>query len=148
MTTKWHEGSASSTSPRSPELEPTRSQGAPWQQGLGSGPLSRVQRGEGLPKSQQLSAECRRRQAVPTAQAPCQTRPCKVLGHSRTNQYKLLQKPPPLGMSTSSKWASAPLPPKQASSEATERAALNSRASPEPTQLRRTHHASCPSLSP
>ena len=85
---------------------------------------------------------------MPTAQAPCQTRPCKVLGHSRTNQYKLLQKPPPLGMSTSSKWASAPLPPKQASSEATERAALNSRASPEPTQLRRTHHASCPSLSP
>ena len=33
MTTKWHEGSASSTSPRSPELEHTRSQGAPWQQG-------------------------------------------------------------------------------------------------------------------
>ena len=33
MTTKWHEGSASGTSPRSPELEPTQSQGAPWQQG-------------------------------------------------------------------------------------------------------------------
>ena len=70
-----------------------------------------AERGEGLPKSQQLSAQCRRRQAVPTAQAPCQIRPCKVLGHSRTNQYKLLQKPPPLGMSTSSKWASAPSTP-------------------------------------
>ena len=27
---KWHKGSASSTSPRSPEPEPTQSQGAPW----------------------------------------------------------------------------------------------------------------------
>ena len=32
-----------------------------------------AERGEGLPKRQQLSVECRRRQAVPTAQAPCQT---------------------------------------------------------------------------
>lgn len=46
--------------------------------------------------------------------------PARVLGRSRTQQYKQLQKPPP-GMSTSSKWASAPPPPKHASSEATER---------------------------
>ena len=68
-----------------------------------------TERGDGLPKRWQVSVGCGRRKAVPMAQAPCQTWPCKVLGHSRTDQYKLFQKPPPLGMSTSSKWASAPL---------------------------------------
>ena len=42
---------------------------------------------------------------------PLENMTLQVLGHRRSDQYKLLQKPPPLGMSTSSKWASAPSNP-------------------------------------
>ena len=39
-----------------------------------------AERGEGLPKRRQMSVGCRRRKAVPTAQAHHQTRPCKDTG--------------------------------------------------------------------
>ena len=39
-----------------------------------------IERGEGLPKRRQMSVGCRRRKAVPTAQAHHQTRPCKDTG--------------------------------------------------------------------
>ena len=44
-----------------------------------------AERGEGLPKRRQMSVGCRRRKAVPTAQAHHQTRPCKDTG-SQSNQ--------------------------------------------------------------
>ena len=72
----------------------------------------------------------------------------RSLGHSRAQEYKGLQKPPPVGVSTSPEGASAPSSPQTRPSEATERAPLNSSASSEPARARSTHCTSCPSLGP
>ena len=47
----------------------------------------------------------------PQPRATIAQNPARVLGRSQTQQYKWLQKPPPPGMSMSSKWASAPSTP-------------------------------------
>ena len=106
---KWHKGSASSTSPGSPD-HGTHSvtKGSVVTVGLGPGPPSRVQRaGRGCQKDGRCVLGAGEGRPCPQLRPTVKRDPARSLGHSQTEQYKLLQKPPPLGMSMSSKWASA-----------------------------------------
>ena len=106
---KWKEGSASSTSPRSPD-HGTHSvtKGSVVTVGLGPGPPSRVQRaGRGCLKDGRCVLGAGEGRPSPQLRPIVKCDPVRSLGHSQTEQYKLIQKPPPQGMSTSSKWASA-----------------------------------------
>ena len=93
--------------PGAPNRNPLSHKGLCGNRGAGFRPT--VKGTEGGWAAKKMTGECGVQEKEGCAHGSGSLSNMTLQGHSRTDQYKLLQKPPPLGMSTSSKWASAPL---------------------------------------